>query len=290
MRLGNTPKIIFEEYWLKYADDRQRLSIRFNTYRHRIMATLLWILYQPYKWFLLVPLLLCSTICLSVPAFVVCLFSTRAARYFAVSWARINSFFTPMSIQVTGREFIDPKQSYIIVANHQSLYDIYVLYGCIGIDFKWVMKKELERIPFLGPVCKSLGHIFIDRSNTDRAVATINAAKEKIKNGTSVIFFPEGSRSSDGKTGPFKKGAFKLALDLGLPVLPVTLSGTHKILPKGSVNLMPGSVEMIIHPPIDISGYNEDNMKKLIIRSRAAVISGQPRKRLIKSTRGQGIS
>ena len=185
----------------------------------------------------MVPLLALSTFVFGT--LVLCtsrIFSTRSTRYFAIFWARINSFFTPMTVDVMGAANIDPDQSYVIVANHQSLYDIYVLYGWLGIDFKWVMKKELEKVPVLGPACKSLGHIFIDRSDTKSAVESINAARGKIKDGTSVLFFPEGSRNEGGKTGPFKKGAFKMALDLGIPILPVTLSGADQILPKGSAN------------------------------------------------------
>ena len=173
-----------------------------------------------------------------------------------------------MTVAVKGAENMKPGASYVITANHQSLYDIYVLYGWVGVDFKWVMKKELEKVPVLGFACKVLGHIFIDRSDTKKAVETINAAKTKIANGTSVLFFPEGSRSSDGAMKPFKKGAFKMALDLGLPILPVTINGTRNILPKGSIDLRPGNVTMIIHKPIPVTDYHEENMTELMDKTR----------------------
>jgi 1-acyl-sn-glycerol-3-phosphate acyltransferase len=199
--------------------------------------------------------------------------SPAVGRIFAVMWARLNSFFTPMTVNVIGAENMEPDASYVIIANHQSLYDIYALYGWLGRDFKWVMKKELELVPVLGIACKALGHIFIDRADSRAAVDTINAAKEKIRNGTSVFFFPEGSRSSDGKVGPFKKGAFKMAIDLGLPVLPVTLNGTRDILPKGGADLMPGAVTMIIHKPVSVKNYHEKNLKKLMDKTRISIIS-----------------
>jgi 1-acyl-sn-glycerol-3-phosphate acyltransferase len=232
-------------------------------------------IYQPYKWLLVVPLLAVSTVFFALLIMAASVFSfSRAGRFFAVSWARVNSFFTPMNVDITGYENIDPGQSYVVVANHQSLYDIYVLYGWLGIDFKWVMKKELEKVPALGEACKTLGHIFIDRSDTKSAIESINSAREKIKNGTSVLFFPEGSRSDDGKIGPFKKGAFKLAIELGIPILPITLSGTGHILPKGSLNLTPGTETMQIHRPISVDGFSEKNMKRLIVNTRSIIISG----------------
>ncbi len=169
-----------------------------------------------------------------------------------VPWARVNAFITPMIVRVMGRENIDRNQSYVIVSNHQSQYDILMIYGWLGVDFKWVMKQELRKVPALGIACERLGHIFIDRSDPVSAVASLKAAKEKITNGTSMMFFPEGTRSKDGTLGTFKKGAFKMAIDLGLPVLPVTITGTSNILPAGTLNLFPGKAKMIIHKPIEI--------------------------------------
>lgn len=279
MRLDNSPKAIVEEFIQKHSQERIRISDSLKKALERYGRWAMWLVYQPYKWFFLAPFLAGSTFFFSVLVLCSSLFSQRFARYFAVAWARVNSFFTPMAVTVEGRNHMDPDQSYVIVANHQSLYDIYVLYGWLGVDFKWVMKKELEKVPALGSACKALGHIFIDRSNTEAALESINTAKSKITGGTSVVFFPEGSRSSDGKVGAFKKGAFKMALDLGLPILPVTLVGTRAVLPKGSVNLMPGTAKMIVHPPVSLEGYSEKNMKKLIVKTRSTIISGLHGKR-----------
>ncbi|MCE5210528.1 MAG: 1-acyl-sn-glycerol-3-phosphate acyltransferase [Deltaproteobacteria bacterium] len=271
MELGNAPKEFFEKYRQRYLDDRRRLSNNIKSFvekKDRITR----ISYQPYKWLFILPLLITTTlICGIFAIFSALLFTPRTGGSFAVLWARINSFFTPMTVHVTGAENIEPGMSYVITSNHQSLYDIYVLYGWLGLDFKWVMKKELETVPVLGLACKVLGHIFIDRSDTKNAVETINAAKTKIVDGTSVLFFPEGTRSSDGKIGPFKKGAFKMAIDLGIPVLPVTINGTRNILPKGSLDLMPGGVTMIIHKPISIKGYREENMDRLMNKTRMII-------------------
>ncbi|KQC08955.1 MAG: acyl-phosphate glycerol 3-phosphate acyltransferase [Smithella sp. SDB] len=230
--------------------------------------------YQPYKWLVVVPLLFASTLILGIIAVTVAfLFTPRVAGFMGVLWAKINSFFTPMKVKVIGAENIKPGTSYVITSNHQSQYDIYVLYGWLGVDFKWVMKKELEKIPVLGFACRVLGHIYIDRSNPKSAVETIKAAKSKIVNGTSVLFFPEGTRSKDGKIGPFKKGAFKMATDLGISILPITINGTRKILPKGSFDLMPGYATMIIHQPISVKGYHDENMHELMDRTKMIINS-----------------
>ncbi len=236
-----------------------------------------WLAYQPYKWLVVALILGLSTLLLGIAAMSLAALKFRAAAdRIAVFWARLNSFFTPMTVRVSGRSNIDPACSYVIVANHQSLYDIFVLYGWLGVDFRWVMKKELEKVPIIGPACKMLGHIFIDRSDREKAIASLQEAREEIKGGTSVIFFPEGSRSADGKLRPFKKGAFKMAIDMDIPLLPITLKGTRDVLPKGTMDLWPGAAEMIIHPPIAVTGYTDDNLKELMETARKQILSGQP--------------
>ncbi len=272
MGLVNTAKVFFEEYRQRYLGDRRRFSNNLKLFAEKNEAWATRIAYQPYKWFFILPLLILSTfICGTLAMIVSILFNPRMGGFFGVAWARINSFFAPMTVNVIGAENIKPGASYVICANHQSHYDIYVLYGWLGIDFKWVMKKELEKVPILGVACKVLGHIFIDRSDSKSAIETINAAKTKIVNGTSVVFFPEGSRSGDGTIKPFKKGAFRMAIDLGLPVLPVTINGTKKVLPKGGIDLKPGGVTMIIHEPISVTGYSEENLNELMDKTRMII-------------------
>jgi len=272
MGLVNEAKDFIEEYRQRYLGERQKFSNNLKLFAERNETLATRIAYQPYKWLFILPLLVLSTfICGTLAMITSLLFSQRAGGFFGVAWARINSFFTPMTITVVGAENIEPGTSYVICANHQSHYDIYVLYGWLGIDFKWVMKKELEKVPVLGPACKTLGHIFIDRSDSKRAIETINAAKTKIVNGTSVVFFPEGSRSSDGIVKPFKKGAFRMAIDLGLPILPVTINGTKKVLPKGGIDLRPGGATMIIHKPISVAGYSEENMNELMDKTKMII-------------------
>jgi 1-acyl-sn-glycerol-3-phosphate acyltransferase len=192
-------------------------------------------------------------------------------------WARLNSYLTPMFVSVIGREHIDKKQSYVVVSNHQSQYDIFVLYGWLGVDFKWVMKRELRKIPFLGSACEKLDHIFIDRSNSRAARASLENAKKKIVNGTSVVFFPEGTRSATGKVGEFKKGAFIMSLDLGIPILPVTIVNTNRILPPKSLKLLPGRARLVIHEPMPTNGYTKENVADLMEATREVIQTGLDR-------------
>ncbi len=240
------------------------------------MDRLLRRIYSFYKWIVFIPVLGVSTfICgMSVVALVWFVRPKTLSRVFAQTWARINSWFTPMLVRVHGRHHIDPAQSYVIVCNHQSQYDIFMLYGWLNIDFKWVMKQELRNIPVIGVACDKLGHIYVDRSNREAAMGSIQAAKNRVRDGTSVLFFPEGTRSRDGRLKPFKKGAFHFAIDLQLPLLPITINGTRQILPSDTLDLFPGRATMTIHAPIEIEGYRREDIKVLADLARAQIASG----------------
>jgi 1-acyl-sn-glycerol-3-phosphate acyltransferase len=201
-----------------------------------------------------------------------------ASRLTAVPWARVMAWVTPMRVEVVGRDNIDPRQSYVLVSNHQSQYDIFVLYGWLGVDFKWVMKQELRKVMGIGVACERLGHIFIDRSNHAAAIATLEAARTKIVDGTSVMFFPEGTRSTDGQLLRFKRGAFRMAIDLGLPILPLTVTGTRDVLPANTSDLMPGSARLIIHEPISVEDVTVKGCQELSDRVREVIASRLPAK------------
>jgi 1-acyl-sn-glycerol-3-phosphate acyltransferase len=241
--------------------------------RNRTVDNVLRKLYKIYTWLVFIPLVGISTVFFG-SATVVLLFFLKPRQVSTLcgkTWARVNSFFTPMSVTVIGREHVDPHQSYVIVSNHQSQFDIFVLYGWLDIDFKWVMKQELRKVPAIGIACERLGHIYVDRRNREAALAAINAAKQRIVDGTSVLFFPEGTRSRQEGLRPFKKGAFRMALDLQLPILPITIQGTREILPSDTTDLYPGRATMIIHPPIAIEDYDHTRLDDLIARTRRVI-------------------
>ncbi|MBN1158447.1 MAG: 1-acyl-sn-glycerol-3-phosphate acyltransferase [Bacteroidales bacterium] len=237
---------------------------------------LLYILYQPYKWLVFIPFFVLNTLFFGIMAVAVSsVFGKKAGSYFGgVLWSRLNAILTPIRVEVTGREHIASKTSYVVIPNHQSYFDIFLVYGWLGIDIKWIMKKELAKIPGIGFGSKKVGHIFIDRSHKREALTALNDVRNKLVNGTSVVIFPEGTRSRDGQLGKFKRGAFKLAKDLELPLLPVTINGTKNILPAGTLDLFPGKVSMIIHPPIDSSRYDGEDLKPLM-ECAARLISGE---------------
>jgi 1-acyl-sn-glycerol-3-phosphate acyltransferase len=234
---------------------------------------ILYIFYQPYKWLFFIPFLVINTLLFGIIAVIVSsLINQRIGSYFGgVIWSRLNALLTPVLVAVKGKEHIAANTSYVVIPNHQSYYDIFLIYGWLGLDIKWVMKKELARIPGLGFGSRKVGHIFIDRSNSKAAMESLHAARQKLVNGTSVVIFPEGTRSRTGQLIPFKRGGFKLALELKLPILPVTVINTRKVLPPDSLDLMPGRVRMIIHPPVDLTGYDEKNMPELMQKVRSII-------------------
>ncbi|MDG1909529.1 MAG: lysophospholipid acyltransferase family protein [Pseudomonadales bacterium] len=211
-------------------------------------------LYTAYKWVFVLPILVLTTTILGSLIIALSFLGAPdyASRVFGTLWAKINTKAALIGVQTTGKEHIKQGQSYVVVANHQSLLDIYLLYGYLGIDVKWVMKQELRAVPVLGLACEMMGHVIVDRSNTASALASMERARERIKDGMSVIFFAEGTRSRSGELKPFKKGAFRMAQELNLPILPITIQNTRHILPSDTIDLRPGVTRMTIGKPISV--------------------------------------
>ena len=153
----------------------------------------LYILYQPYKWLFFIPLFLVAT-CVFVFLGVVVVFLANdriAHKTTGVWWSRFSLFFTPAPVDVIGREHIDKNQSYMVVANHQSNYDVLVLYAWLGIDIKWVMKMQLRKVPVFGFAGELGGNIYVDRSSPEALKKTLEGAKKKLMNGSSIVMLPE---------------------------------------------------------------------------------------------------
>lgn len=240
------------------------------------------LLFIAYVWLAFVPLVVLSTLgfglaCLLTAPF---LGPRAAGRLYAVPWARLGLMLSGVTVSVDGREHVDPRQSYVVVANHLSLFDIWVLYGYLDLDVRWVAKQEVRRIPVLGAACVMLGHVFIDRSHPDKAIASIKAAQDTIRDGTCMLFFPEGTRSRNGQLQPFKKGAFKVATEMGLPVLPVMIQGTYEILPPDSVALHPRHVHIGILPALAPQPNTECGVDELMWAAHARIEHGQTEDKL----------
>jgi 1-acyl-sn-glycerol-3-phosphate acyltransferase len=172
-------------------------------------------------------------------------------------------------------EHVEPGRSYVVMANHLSLYDIPVLHYLLGRDrdLRWIGKRELLSIPLFGLGFERSRHVAIDRQNPERAVAALKEAAASSAEGVSFAIMPEGTRSADGKLGPFKKGGFHLAIDTGLPILPVTIVGSDELQRKGSWHILPGSIEVRVLPLIPVEGLDKGDVDDLLARTRSAIES-----------------
>ena len=239
------------------------------------MKTVLLWLYQVYAWLILIPFAaLWSFISGWMAVFAAVLISPRfSSTRVGTLWAKVIGWVTPMLVTVEGREHMDPEQTYVVVANHISQFDIILVYGWLPIDLRWVMKQELRKLPGIGIACEKVGHIIVDRSNPEIAKQTINDALDRIGNGVGIMFFPEGTRSLDGRLLPFKKGAFRIAKDQDLPLLPLTLLGTREILPARRLRITPGRARLVIHPPVMPEGRD---LRELMETCRSTIASRLP--------------
>ena len=175
-----------------------------------------------------------------------------------------------------GRENIDKKQSYVFVANHQGSFDIFLIYGFLGRNFKWMMKKSLRKLPFVGKACESAGFIFVDKSGPRKIHETIEQAFHVLKDGTSLVVFPEGARTFTGHMGIFRKGAFQLADELQLPVVPLTIDGSFNILPRTGKLLSWHPMKLTIHKPIFPKSKGTENIKETLEESYKVIESALP--------------
>ena len=186
--------------------------------------------YQLYVWLIFVPLLVVLTFLFATLTLVSAALvnSSFASRTFGSAWARSLSYLTPMRVEIEGAEYVHRAQSYIVTSNHQSMYDILVIYGFSGLDLKWVMKKELRKVPFIGYGCEAAGHIFVERRNPKQAKQAIAAALEKLSKGIGILFFPEGTRSRDGQVAAFKRGIVLMLNREPVPVVPVPVTASAR--------------------------------------------------------------
>ncbi|HXN42160.1 MAG TPA: lysophospholipid acyltransferase family protein, partial [Myxococcaceae bacterium] len=174
---------------------------------------------------------------------------------------------------VSGREHADPSRPTVYLSNHQSTSDIPALLVALPVNVRFVAKKQLQWVPIVGQFLHLAGHIVIDRSNTRSAIASLDAAARKIRAGTSIVLFPEGTRSPDGRILPFKKGPFALALKAGAAICPVTIEGSGKLMPKRSWRIFPGKILVKIGEPIDASKYGEKDRERLMKTVRTVMIA-----------------
>ena len=208
-------------------------------------------LYLIYQIFIAFPIMVVATIITALFTMIGSIFDDRFWGYWpGMIWGRLFYLIFFIPIHVHGREHIKKGQSYVVAANHQSYWDAFLMYGFLGIKFKWLMKKELGKIPFVGWACRMAGHILIERSSRVKSMESIRKAESKLKDGMSVVIFPEGTRTPDGKMARFKRGAFLISQELNLPILPVTIDGNYDVMSRHAWNVTWHPVHMTIHEPI----------------------------------------
>lgn len=187
-------------------------------------------------------------------------------------WCRLLCKLNGVKVEIIGRENILTDRPQIFVSNHQGYFDIFALSGYLPVQIRWVAKSSLFKIPFLGGAMKASGYIPVVRDDRKKAYEAFNKTLEKVKEGSSIIIFPEGTRSEDGEIGPFKKGSNLIASRSKCPMVPVTIIGSGDIIKKGSAVITPGSVQVIISPPVEPSNDKKEN-EEVLQSIRRTIIS-----------------
>jgi 1-acyl-sn-glycerol-3-phosphate acyltransferase len=192
----------------------------------------------------------------------------RFAHACARLWSRLILVTTGVRVRVEGLQEIAPGKTYIFVSNHQSIYDIPVIFWWLPYQLRIIAKASLGSFPFLGWHLRRTGHLLVDRRNPDRA-GILQRWRGLVTSGLSLIIFPEGTRSADGRVGRFRAGSFMLAIEAGLPVVPLAIVGTRRVMRKGRLTVEPGDVTLTIHPPIDAAARADspsiDDARKLAV-------------------------
>lgn len=215
--------------------------------------------YRIYQILIALPLLLVATILASITTIIAVFLGIKAGTYYpAHIWAKLWCWLNFVRVTVKGHQNVDKKTSYVFVANHQGAFDIFSIYGFLGHDFKWMMKISLRKIPLVGYTCYRAGHIFVDRSSASAVRRTMEEAEKRLKGGASLVVFPEGARTWDGHMRQFKKGAFQLAMEFNLPLVPVTVDGSFDVMPRTARLPRPGHITLTIHHPIAPSSSAEE--------------------------------
>ena len=198
---------------------------------------------------------------------------SKAVNILGRIWSRSILWSAGVKIIVEGLENINPNTSYVVMGNHQSHFDVPAIFCIVkNLTIRFFTKKELFAIPLFGWAMKSAGMIKIDRSNRAQAIRSMSQSVKKIKEkGTSLVVFPEGTRSSNGKVHEFKKGGFVIAIKGHIPILPVSVSGTWLILKKHTLKIDPGIIKIVFDKPIETSEYGQENKAKLIAKIQQLV-------------------
>ncbi len=234
--------------------------------------------YCLYSLFIFLPLFLLFTI---VTAFITIIGCRLGDGHFwgyypGKIWSYLTIRLLLLPVKVEGREYLKPGQSYVFVSNHQGAFDIFLIYGFLGRNFKWMMKKGLRKIAFVGEACASAHHIFVDKSSTRKIKETYDHARDILQEGMSLVVFPEGARSFTGHMGIFRRGAFMLADELQLPICPLTINGSFDIMPRTKDWAFPRwhRLRLTIHQPIIPKGKDTGFEKQAMQEAYTVIMEG----------------
>lgn len=237
-------------------------------------------LYRIYQLFIAAPLVALLTLLTTLLTTLGCVLGNGHfwGYYPGKCWAWLTIRILLLPVKVEGREHLDKKQSYVFVSNHQGAFDIFLIYGFLGRNFKWMMKYQLRKMPFIGMACQAAHHIFVDKRGTAKIKQTYLEARQTLKDGMSLVVFPEGARTFTGHMGDFKRGAYMLASDLQLPVVPLTINGSFQVMPRMRdmkwVQWHP--LTLTIHEPIPPKEQSSENITATLQESYQVIMNALP--------------
>ena len=234
-------------------------------------------IYRIYQLCIAVPVILVGTIVTALSVTIGCAIGNGHfwGYYPGKWWARLIIRMMLLPVHVEGRENLEPGRSYVFVANHQGAFDIFLIYGFLNRNFKWMMKRQLRNIPLVGKACEASHQIFVDKRGPAKIRETYDAARATLRGGMSVVVFPEGARTFTGHMGVFKRGAFMLADELQLAVVPLTINGSFDVMPRMRDLrwVLWHPLSLTIHKPIAPQGQGADNIRATEKQSYDAVMS-----------------
>ena len=234
-------------------------------------------LYYVYQLIVGLPVLILGTIITAITVAIGCAIGNGHfwGYYPGHVWGKVIIRSLLLPVKVEGRQHLEKDQSYVFVANHQGSFDIFLIYGSLNRNFKWMMKQALRKVPFLGFACARSHQIFVDKRGPSKIRKTYEQAREILKEGYSVTVFPEGARTFTGHMAQFKKGAFALADELQLPVVPLTINGSFDVLPrmKGFNFITWHPLSLTIHEPIYPVGQGPENIDATMRQAYDSVMS-----------------
>lgn len=219
------------------------------------------IIYRIYQTFIALPLILMASVITSLTTIIGCFLGNGHfwGYYPGKLWSRFICTVLLLPVKIEGREHLKKGQSYVFVANHQGFFDVFLIYGYLNRNFKWMMKQSLRKMPLVGPACAAARHIFVDKRGASKIRATYDKARETLQDGMSLVVFPEGARTFTGHMGQFRRGAFMLADELQLPVCPLTINGSFNVMPRTRDfhYAIWHPLSLTIHEPIPYTGNEE---------------------------------